>query len=151
VPVNEIFKPGMHHISFDAAAMPTLLLTGDFSLFVTDKDQVILKKSVVDSVLVSRIETGFPYLRGELVFETTFFVDESIDNAVLYFKDRKGSIEVSIDNISKGIVAWNPNTIEIGNLLAGKHMLKLKVIGDGIGILHEGCFDGGCSDILLIG
>ena len=85
-----------------------------------------------------------------LIFETTFSLHHSIKNAELHLTTRKGSIEVLIDGDSKGIVAWQPNTIKIGDISEGKHTLTLKVIGDGIGIFHEGYFEAGCTALKLL-
>ncbi len=150
VPITKSFKAGTNIIDFDDEEMPTILLTGDFSAFINEKDQVILKKTVTLSKSVSRIEAGFPYLQGKLVFKAQFSLSTPIKNAELRFKGRKGSIEVCIDGDLKGIVAWKPDTVRITELPAGQHTLTLEVVGDGIGVMREGYFDAGCTALELV-
>jgi hypothetical protein len=88
-------------------------------------------------------------LRGELLFTNTFTLEDSVADAKLVLEDRKGSVSVIVDGEQKGIVAWQTDGLEIGDLSAGEHSIILKVVGDGIGILREGYNEAGCSGISL--
>ncbi len=148
LPADNLFKIGENKIEFNNDMLPTILLAGNFSAFF-DNNTVTIKRPIKQSNVVSRISAGYPYLRGELIFENTFMLVDAVENAELSLENRKGSIEIIIDGESRGIVAWPPDRINIGDLPAGEHSIILKVIGDGIGILHEGAFDAGCSGINL--
>ncbi|MCK5843548.1 MAG: hypothetical protein KAG97_02500, partial [Victivallales bacterium] len=79
-----------------------------------------------------------------------FSLKQEYPTAELIFPNRKGSIAVEIDGEKKGIAAWSPNRLAIGNLRAGVHFLKLKVIGDGIGLYRTGFNNAGCSEVEII-
>ncbi|MCK5844874.1 MAG: hypothetical protein KAG97_09220, partial [Victivallales bacterium] len=147
LPVGEHFNIGRNNVQFDAEAMPTLLIAGDFSVSEKEDNRMVLKKKIESAANVSRIDSGFAFLRGELVFETRFTIPESIEGAQLRFVDRTGSIKVELDGEEKGIVAWSPDILDIGDLAAGEHSVRLKVVGAGIGLFHSGFFEAGCSGI----
>ncbi len=148
LPVSEILSAGEHiiELNVNVKECPTILLAGRFAAFVEENDMCILTNEPEKVAAVDRIKSGYPYLRGTLSFSASFHLDMPISpEAVLYLPDRQGSITVNIDSQDIGTVAWQPNHLLIGPLSRGEHILTLKVIGDGIGILQTGACPAGIS------
>lgn len=85
---------------------------------------------------------GLPFYTGAVTFETEISVGEQpCAEYSLHIPEFEGClIEAELDGVPKGILAFAPHRLLLGELSGGKHSLKLRLIGsrfNGFGTIHN--------------
>ncbi len=84
---------------------------------------------------------GLPFYAGNLDYQCTLTLMEDIPNAVLEIPHFSGPVmAVALNQKRKGLIAYAPHRLELGDLEAGKHQLTITVYGNrynAFGTLHN--------------
>jgi len=134
--VGEYLKTGMNTLILKAARMNVLAevmpvyLLGDFLVTSAEKGFEISKGNITE--LESWRSAGLPFYSQKVAYSQIFNVNKEEANT---FKVRlqkwNGSIaEVWVNGESAGVIAWQPNEIDVTPLLKnGENKVTVKVIG----------------------
>ena len=123
-------------IEYDNSTFATLLVAGDFAAFKSHNGWQLTPKPY-QTLFLDNISCGYPFLNGTLKFSTNIDIPKNLSQVTLQLPERCGVAELWLDRMYRGICAWEPNSIYIDKLMAGRHRLELRCSGTVIGILKD--------------
>ncbi|MFW6257137.1 MAG: hypothetical protein ACOC2O_03235, partial [Bacillota bacterium] len=84
---------------------------------------------------------GLPFYAGNVTYRCPLELEENISEAVLEIPHFSAPvIKVCLDGKRRGLIAFAPHRLNLGELLAGQHLLEITVYGDrynAFGTLHN--------------
>ncbi|MDD3337511.1 MAG: glycosyl hydrolase [Lachnospiraceae bacterium] len=83
---------------------------------------------------------GLPFYGGNLVYEIPVELEEEETLWMEVSKFRAPVMQVQVDGVEKGYVAFSPYRVELGTLKKGKHMVEITMFGNRVntfGMLHN--------------
>lgn len=127
------------HIPYHAREnIEPFYLLGDFTVTLSGRHLTLLppKKELAFSDITRQ---GYPFYGGTFTYRIPFVSTggEVFLSASLF---RSPVLRASVDGISKGLLAFSPYEISLGELTSGEHLLELTVFGNRIntfGTLHN--------------
>lgn len=125
----------------DETDLESMYLLGEFGVKVTGRKAVIVQKE--KELLYGNLGTqGYPFYSGNITYECEYVSDGS--RVALCVPKWAGSvISISIDGEKKGLIALEPNALELGSLSTGPHRISITVFGNRFntfGAIHN-CVD----------
>ena len=125
----------------DDTDLENMYLLGDFGVKVTGRKAIITKKE--KNLLFGSLGTqGYPFFSGNVTYDCDYASDGS--RVALCIPKWAGSvISISVDGEKKGLIALEPNALELGKLNAGTHRISITVFGNRFntfGAIHN-CVD----------
>lgn len=105
---------------------------GDYA-HIVDKAQRLRFGSVVEQKL--------PFYTGNITYNMDITAEDNYDDVIVEVPHFRAPVmEVLLDGESKGIIAYAPHKLSIGNVCEGKHKLDIVMYGNrfnGFGTLHN--------------
>ncbi len=115
-------------------------LLGDFGVRVRGSHTCI-EKPPQQLAFGDWVVQGLPFYAGNVTYKCLLTVEKAIPNAVLEIPHFSAPvIAVSLNGKRKGVIAYAPHRLALGNISVGTHMLKITVYGNRFnvfGTLHN--------------
>jgi len=117
-----------------------LFILGEFDVSVWgERKRIEAFKPKYDFGDITR--QGLPFYTGNLHYEFSFEAEEVFSEAVIEVPHFEGTVlEVLLDGKSKGMIAYAPHRLRIGDVEKGHHKLEVVLYGsryNGFGTLHN--------------
>lgn len=118
------------------AEIEPIYVLGDFSLETASKGWTVVPASEKPG-LGSWKEQGWPFFSGTVTYSRKYTISEKKKCYELILGEWNGTVsEVVVNGISAGIIAFEPYSLDISNLIeAGENTVEVKIVGSNKNLL----------------
>ncbi len=118
--------------------LESVYILGDFGVSLSDASRLVARPALIGFGDITR--QGFPFYTGNTLYTCAFQMDAPGPLTVSVPHFAAPVLEVLVDGISRGLIAYAPHRLLIPTLAAGEHRLEIAAYGNrfnGFGTLHN--------------